>query len=76
MFSVLRHIVVGGHVLKRFWKDEGAAVGTEYAFLLALISMGMAGAMLALADVVAESVTAAAELIDDGRVVPPEPCCD
>ncbi len=67
MLSVVRHMVVHGHVLTRFWKDEGAAVGTEYAFLLALLAMGMAGAMLALADEVAEAVTAAAELIDDGR---------
>ena len=71
MLSVLRHMVVHGHVLTRFWKDEGAAVGTEYALLLAVIAMGMAGAMLALADGVAEAVTAAAELIRDGPVVPP-----
>ena len=67
MISVLRHMIADGHVLTRFWKDEGAAVGTEYAFLLALIAMGMAGAMLALADEVAQAVTAAANLIDDGR---------
>ena len=67
MISVLRHMIADGHMLTRFWKDEEAAVGTEYALLLAVIAMGMAGAMLALADEVAEAVTAAAELIADGR---------
>ncbi len=74
MISMLRHMIADGHALTRFWKDEGAAVGTEYAFLLAVILMGMAGAMLALADEVAQAVTAAANLIDAGRA--PPKCCD
>ena len=70
MLSVMRYMVVHDHVLTRFWKDEGAAVGTEYTLLLGVISMGLAGAMLALHDVVAEAIADAAQLIRDG---PPPP---
>ena len=68
---VLRHMVVCRRVLTRFWKDEEAAVGTEYALLLGVTLMGMALAMLVLSEVVAEAITAAAELLRDGPVPPP-----
>ena len=71
MLSVMRHMVEYRYVLTRFWKDEKAAVGTEYALLLGVTLMGMALAMSVLSDVVAEAITAAAELLRNGPVPPP-----
>ena len=76
MLSVLRHIVVGGHVLKRFWKDEGAVAGAEYALFLSVVLLGMAVAMYTLADSIAAAITAIAEMLRDGAVLPPKKCCD
>ena len=74
MLSVSRHIVVGGHILKRFWKDEGAVAGTEYALLLFVVLLGMALAIYTLADAIAAAITAVAEMLRDGPV--PPKCCD
>ncbi len=75
MLSVLRHIAVGGRVLKRFWKDEEAVAGTEYALLLFVVLLGMALAIYTLGDAIAGAITAMAEMLRDGPV-PPAKCCD
>ncbi len=51
--------------LTRFWNDEGAAVGAEYALLLALIAMGMALAAITLGTEIGEAIDTAANCIDD-----------
>ena len=48
LFSVLPHCGVGGRAFKKFWKDEGGAVGTEYALLLVANCIGVILALLAL----------------------------
>ena len=50
MLSVVRHCGVGRRAFKELWKDEGAAVGTEYVLLLGVLTMGMALAALALGE--------------------------
>ncbi len=76
MLSVLRHIAVCGRVLKRFWKDEEAVAGTEYALLLFVVLLGMALAIFTLGDAIAGAITAMAEMLRDGPVEPPVKCCD
>ncbi len=63
MLSMSPHIAVGGHVLKRFWKDEGAAVGTEYALLLSVLAMGMALAVFALSDSIILAYTGVTDIL-------------
>ncbi len=74
MFFLSRHKVVYGYFLTRFWKDEGAVAGAEYALLLFVVAMGMAISVYTLGDAIAASITAAAEMLRDGPV--PPKCCD
>ena len=76
MLSVLRHIAVGGRVLKRFWKNEEGVAGTEYALLLFVVLLGMALAIYTLGDAIAAAITSVAEMLRDGPVEPPVKCCD
>ena len=49
--------------LTRFWNDEGAAVGAEYALLLALIAMGMALAAISLGTEIGIAIDDAADCL-------------
>ena len=60
---MLPHFGVGGRAFTDFWKDEGAAVGTEYALLLSVIAMGMALAALTLSDRISSALAGAADIL-------------
>jgi Flp pilus assembly pilin Flp len=65
-----------GRGLAAIWKDDGAAVGTEYAVLLFVVAMGMAVAALSLADGITIAITRAADTLQNAGVTPPPRCCD
>ena len=64
MFSVLPHCDMDDRLFTAFWKNERAAVGTEYAVLLLVIAMGMAMAALLLSGAISEGMVAAADLLN------------
>lgn len=53
--------------LKNFLHDESGASAAEYALILAIIGVGMAGAALALSIQIQGAMTDAAGEIEEGR---------
>jgi len=53
--------------IKNFLRDESGASAAEYALILAIIGVAMAGAALALAIQIQGSMTDAAQVIEDNR---------
>lgn len=51
-------------MLKRFWKDESGASAAEYALVLAIVTAGMAGAVIALEEQISIAINEAADCIE------------
>ena len=52
--------------LARFWRDEGAAIGVEYAVLLTIIGFGMTMAAGFVAVAISNALTSAASCLNTG----------
>ena len=60
--------------LKTFFRDQSGASAAEYALILAIVGVAMAGAALALSLQIQNSMTNAAKEIRDCNANPPVNC--